>query len=48
MDRTYKSHAVKGYSPFGSGETGEFATFRQGREVWDEDIEVRLVALFDS
>ncbi|KAK4331332.1 tubulin/FtsZ, GTPase domain containing protein [Rhodotorula toruloides] len=35
------THAVKGYSPFGSGETGEFATFRQGREVWDEDVELR-------
>ncbi|KAJ8295731.1 hypothetical protein OF846_001090 [Rhodotorula toruloides] len=38
---SYRTHAVKGYSPFGSGETGEFATFRQGREVWDEDVELR-------
>ncbi|GEM12649.1 tubulin/FtsZ, GTPase domain containing protein [Rhodotorula toruloides] len=38
---SYKTHAVNGYSPFGSGETGEFATFRQGREVWDEHVELR-------
>ncbi|BGP30427.1 mtDNA inheritance, partitioning of the mitochondrial organelle [Rhodotorula toruloides] len=38
---SYRTHAVKGYSPFGSGDTGEFATFRQGREVWDEDVELR-------
>jgi hypothetical protein len=37
----YKPHALAGFSPFGSDEPNEFATFVQGREAWLSNQELR-------
>ncbi|KAI5479056.1 hypothetical protein MNV49_004338 [Pseudohyphozyma bogoriensis] len=41
MRRTNKLHALPGFSPFGSGETNEFATWTQGREKYMSSPKLR-------
>ena len=41
LGRTYKPHALVGFSDFGSGDTNEFATWTQGRETFLSDRDVR-------